>query len=74
MLLEYGGNFMDFVEKAKIRLEHWITHNDHHQEEYEIFAEQLEDANKNDSAKHIREMIELNSKSNECLRGALKAL
>jgi hypothetical protein len=74
MLLEYGGNFMDFVEKAKIRLEHWITHNDHHQEEYEIFAEQLEDANKNDSAKHIREMIELNSKSNECLRDALKAL
>lgn len=65
---------MDFVEKAKIRLEHWITHNDHHQEEYEIFAEQLEDANKNDSAKHIREMIELNSKSNECLRDALKAL
>lgn len=65
---------MDFVEKAKIRLEHWITHNDHHQEEYEMFAEQLEDANKNESAKHIREMIELNSKSNECLRGALKAL
>lgn len=65
---------MDFVEKAKIRLEHWITHNDHHQEEYEIFAEQLEDANKNESAKHIREMMELNSKSNECLRSALKAL
>ena len=65
---------MDFKEKAKIRLQSWITHNDHHQEEYEMFAEQLEEANRTDSAKHIREMIELNSKSNECLRQALKAL
>ena len=65
---------MDFVEKAKIRLEHWITHNDHHQEEYEMFAEQLEDAKRNESAEYIREMIELNSKSNECLRKALRIL
>ena len=65
---------MDLMEKAKIRLQSWITHNDHHQEEYEMFAEQLEEANRTDSAKHIREMIELNSKSNECLRQALKAL
>ena len=65
---------MDVMGKAKIRLQSWITHNDHHQEEYEMFAEQLEEANRTDSAKHIREMIELNSKSNECLRQALKAL
>ena len=65
---------MDLMEKAKIRLQSWITHNDHHQEEYEMFAEQLEEANKTESAKHIREMIELNSKSNECLRQALKAI
>jgi len=32
---------MDFIEKARLRLEHWITHNDHHQYEYEMFAEQL---------------------------------
>ena len=65
---------MDFIEKAKIRLEHWITHNDHHQEEYEMFAEQLEQADRNESAKFVREMIELNSKSNDCLRKALEAL
>jgi hypothetical protein len=65
---------MDFMEKAKIRLQGWITHNDHHQEEYEMFAEQLEEANKIDSAKYVREMIELTSKSNECLRQALNAL
>jgi len=65
---------MDFIEKAKIRLEHWITHNDHHQEEYEMFAEQLEGANKKESAEHLREMISLSSKSTACLREALKAL
>ena len=65
---------MDFIEKARIRLESWITHNDHHQEEYEMFAEQLETEGKNESLKHIREMIDLTAKSTECLRKALNAL
>ena len=65
---------MDLVEKARIRLENWITHNDHHQEEYEMFAEQLEEAGKNESSEYVREMIEMTVKSNECLRNALKAL
>jgi len=65
---------MDFIEKAKIRLEHWITHNDHHQEEYEMFAEQLEEAGKKESLKHLREMIKITAKSNECLRKVLKSL
>ena len=65
---------MDFVEKARIRLEHWITHNVNHQEEYELFMEQLQDAGKQESANHIREMIELAAKSTHCLRNALNAL
>ena len=65
---------MDFIEKARIRLEHWITHNDHHLEEYEMFAEQLEDAGMKQSATHIREMIDLSVKSNDSLRNALKSL
>ena len=65
---------MDFVEKAKIRLEHWITHNDHHQEEYEMFAEQLQDAGRKESADNIREMMELTAKGTDCLRKALKAI
>ncbi|MBW1701048.1 MAG: hypothetical protein JRJ11_03060 [Deltaproteobacteria bacterium] len=65
---------MDIIEKARIRLEHWITHNDHHQEEYEMFADQLEEAGKNESAGQVRLMIELTSKSTDCLRNALKAL
>ena len=65
---------MDFIEKARIRLEQWITHNDHHQEDYEMFAEQLEEAGKNESSEYVREMIEMTVRSNECLRNALKAL
>ncbi|RLC31494.1 MAG: hypothetical protein DRH37_02955 [Deltaproteobacteria bacterium] len=65
---------MDFIEKAKIRLENWITHNDHHQEEYEMFAEQLEKIGRNESAGYVREMIELTAKSNDSLRKALKAI
>lgn len=65
---------MEIIEKAKIRLEHWISHSDHHYEEYEIFAEQLEEAGKVESAKYIREMMTLTSKSTECLREALKHL
>jgi len=68
-----GAN-MDFIEKAKIRLENWITHNDHHHEDYDDFAKQLEDAEKGESARHIREMIELTVKSTESLKKALKAL
>ena len=65
---------MEFIEKAKVRLDHWIHHSDHHNEEYEMFAEQLEDAGKSESAGYVREMIDLTSKSTECLKKALKAL
>ena len=65
---------MDSIEKAKIRLESWIHHNEHHGEEYELFADQLEEAGKGESANYIREMIELSSKSTELLKKALNAL
>ena len=65
---------MDAVEKAKIRLEHWISHNVHHQEEYEMFIEQLLEAGKAESAEHIRQMTALTEQSTECLRKALSAL
>jgi len=65
---------MDFVEKARIRMEHWITHNDQHQEEYETFVKELEEGGKESSAKHVKEMIELSAKCTECLRNALEKL
>ena len=36
---------MEFVEKSKIILDRWISHSDHHLEEYEVFADELEGAN-----------------------------
>ncbi len=65
---------MDFVGKAKVRLEHWLTHNHQHLEEYEDFARQLESSGKSESAKHIREMMDHVARSTECMRKALEAL
>jgi hypothetical protein len=65
---------MDSIEKARVRLEHWISHNDHHHEDYEKFVNELEEEGKTESARHMREMMDLTSRSTECLRKALKAL
>jgi hypothetical protein len=65
---------MDIIEKAKIRITNWIHHNEHHQEEYELFADQLEKEGKTESASHIREMAALSEQSNECLKKALQGL
>jgi hypothetical protein len=65
---------MDFVQKARVRIEHWISHNDHHLEDYDAFAGELEAAGKAESAAHIREMILHSTRSSECLRKALRAL
>jgi hypothetical protein len=65
---------MDFIEKAKIRLENWIKHNDHHEEEYKMFADQLETAGKKESSEHVREMMVFLAESNECLIRALQGL
>jgi hypothetical protein len=65
---------MDSVDKAKIRIEHWISHNEHHAEDYEDFIRELEEAGKTESVKYIREMLDLSSRSTECLKKALKAL
>lgn len=65
---------MEFLEKAKIRLEHWIEHNDQHQEEYANFAQNLAEAGKLEAAKQIQEMVDLTAKSRECLQKALQNL
>ena len=65
---------MEFEEKARIRLEHWIDHSEHHLEDYEQFADELEKAGKIESARSIREMADLTAKSTACLKKALEAL
>jgi len=65
---------MEFIEKAKVRLDRLIHHSDHHIEEYQMLAEQLEEAGEDESAGYIREMMDLNSKGVKCLKKARKAL
>jgi hypothetical protein len=65
---------MEFIEKAAVRIVHWMEHNENHLKEYETFAAQLEEARAGASATHIREMAELTRKSNDCLRKALDGL
>ena len=65
---------MDVLEKARIRITNWIDHSDHHQKEYELFAEQLDKAGKKESSEHIREMAALTVKSIECLNSALECM
>ncbi len=65
---------MEFVEKARVRLNHWLDHNDSHQQEYEKFAAELEEAGRTASALQVREMVTLSKRSGECLRRALQSL
>jgi hypothetical protein len=44
------GVVMDAIERARIRLESWIFHNEHHQEEYESLITLLEDAGRSEAA------------------------
>ena len=65
---------MEFDEKAKIRLEHWIKHDQGHLGEYRDFVKQLEEAGKPESAKAIAEMADHTEKGLECLQKALDGL
>jgi len=65
---------MEFMEKARIRLEHWIHHSEEHYEEYSSFTKELEEAGKIESARHLKDMISLTTRSTECLKKAMKAL
>jgi NAD-specific glutamate dehydrogenase len=65
---------MDLIEKAAIRIEHWIAHNDEHVSEYRSFAEELKSAGKADSAQQILKAAEQMAQGSDAMRRALKAL
>ena len=65
---------MDFSEKAKIRIEHWLKDNESHITQYGQFVEQFEAEGMQAVAGHIREMIAWTAKGNACLREALKVI
>ncbi|MFO7962743.1 MAG: hypothetical protein R6U50_02370 [Desulfobacterales bacterium] len=65
---------MDFGEKADIRLNHWLKHNETHIAEYEAFVEELEKEGWHACADQIRELITFSRKGNDCLRKAIEVL
>jgi hypothetical protein len=65
---------MEFKEKAQIRLQHWLSHNEDHVREYRRFADELEAAGLAASGKAVREMTDCVEKGNACLREALHVL
>jgi len=65
---------MDFEEKAKIRIEHWMDHSEDHVKEYERFAEELENKGKIKTAQHIRAIASMTAKSHEHLKSAMRTL
>ena len=65
---------MEQIEKAKIRIGNWIHHNDHHAEEYQLFAEQLAESGQIEASQYLEKMILKTSESTELLKKALGSL
>ncbi len=65
---------MEFEEKAKIRMEHWIRHGRSHLEEYRGFSRDLEAAGKSASAQAVSQMAEYTQKGLASLENALAVL
>ncbi|MEJ2638673.1 MAG: hypothetical protein P8010_03775 [Desulfosarcinaceae bacterium] len=62
---------MEFREKAKIRIAHWMKHTCDHVEEYARFADELERSGYKDAARNIREMATMTANCTRCLKDAL---
>ena len=65
---------MEFKEKAKVQIEHWISHSRHHKEDYDAFAKELVAEGYIESAEAITNMMNFEHKSAECLEKALIGL
>jgi hypothetical protein len=65
---------MNFQERAKIRMEHWVSHDQEHLAEYLEFAQQLNLAGLSESAAAIQEMAGCMAQGMDCLQRALAAL
>jgi hypothetical protein len=68
-----GAN-MDSLEKTRMRVEHWLRHNEDHLQEYEKLAAELEKSGKKETADHIRDMITLVTQGDKCLQLAFESL
>ncbi len=50
---------MDFKEKLKIRVEHWLEHNDKHCEEYSNFAKELQEHGLSEQKQYLERVVDL---------------
>ena len=62
---------MNEIEKSRIRLKHWVDHNEDHLKGYEDVAALLEQEGLPEAAARVRQGIEMTSKANDEFRSAL---
>ena len=65
---------MEFREKAKLRIEHWMKHSNAHVNEYSEFADELDNYGYIDAARNIREMATITAKCSHYLINALQSV
>lgn len=76
-LMENGFNFlnkednMEYTEKVRKRLEHWLEHNAKHMEEYKKLADELKEKGYESAANYILNLIEHTKKMNDEINNAL---
>ncbi|MFH0822752.1 MAG: hypothetical protein V2B18_08360 [Pseudomonadota bacterium] len=65
---------MDEIQKNRIRIKHWITHNDDHLKGYEEVAATLRSHGQNDAADKIENAAEFIGSANRAFEEALECL
>lgn len=65
---------MEFKEKAKIRIQHWLKHNQEHAQEYQNMARELEANGLPEVAEAIMALAKNTELGSACLQKAISAL
>ncbi|WP_461833467.1 hypothetical protein [Desulfothermus sp.] len=65
---------MEYTEKVKKRLEHWMEHNNKHMEEYKKLADELKSNGLESASKYILNLVEHTQNMNREIQEALKNL
>ncbi|GAB6888549.1 hypothetical protein JCM13304A_20480 [Desulfothermus okinawensis JCM 13304] len=65
---------MEYIEKVRKRLEHWMEHNEKHMEEYKKLAEELKSNGLDSAAHYIMNLVKHTENMNREIEEALKNL
>ncbi len=69
--LLHMGDMMEYTEKVRKRLEHWLEHNEKHIEEYKKLAAELKTKGYDSAANYILKLVEHTNRMNEEIKNAL---